>query len=697
MIRPGVVRALLVRDLRAQLRAPRLYVVASLYLLLQGFLFGVVYLRAPESAYRDLARVLTYGWVLLGPALAAGALAGERETHELDPLRDEPVAEGELVAAKALALGALVLALAGSYALPAGLAARLAPVPGAVLVCAGAGLVLVALAAGAVGLLASAIAGTTASALTLGVALVALVGGGVAGLGRGLDAGDPLWLLEPFLRGVLDVRPLLLLPAVTLGALVVAARVLAAGRAPPVVDPETGARLSAAAELGTWALRVATKIGPAALAAAALVVAGARLDAQRDLSGYLELAPATVARLEGLTQEVEVFVVPGEQGRRAVDDLLDEVARAGGGRVKVQPLDAAAFQARLRPLGLLVPPAAGLVVRVGNELRTLGGDDLDVRSGAAEAALERTLGALVTPGDRARIVFSEGHRERSLAPTPMDGPISLATWTSQLEIEGFRAQAVWLPEAGAAIGPGVVLAVVGPRDPFTPKELAVLRRHAEAGNPVLLALDPEHPATNAPLLAAVGMAAEEGQLVSPVGTLAGGGPTSLLLAPRAEDPLGAQLGELRVVVPGAMGLRAAPGTIASALLRTPDETRRVALDGDPRDRRQWVDPGARVVAMTRRGPGRVGVIADADLAGDGMLNAHPGNGVFLSALVCWLAERPLPAAATQLGLRTRRAVTEAELSRLTRGVGVAPAALVLLAGLGAWLGWRRRVGTRARS
>lgn len=687
MIRSGVVRALARRDALALARAPRGYVVASLYLLLQGFLFGVVYLRAPGSAYRDLARVLVYAWVVLAPALAGGSLAGEREVGELGALQDEPIGEGELVAGKALTLAGLVVLLAGSYALPAALAAHLAGTPPAVLACAGLGLTLVALTATGLGVLASAVAGTTASAIALGVSLVALCGGGASWLGRGQEVGDPLWLLEPFLRGVLDARPVLLLPAMALGALMLAARVLAAVRVPPPVDPETGARRSVVAELGTWSLRILRGLGPVAAILALVVAGSSRLDLDWDLSGYLELSPATVTRLRHLTQDVELFVVPSTEGRRPIDDLLDQVVRAGQGRVRLSPLDRDTFQARLRPLGLLVPPPEGMVVRIGEEVRAVGSENLDVRSGAAEATLEAAIGALMAPADSVTMLFTEGHRERPLTPQPMDGPISLATWVALLEVEGIRARSVWLPESGDALTTSSVLAVIGPRDPFTEPELARLRSHASAGGPVLLALDPEHPETNGPLLEAVGMRAEVGLLVSPTGTLAGAGATSLLLAPKAGHPLGALLDHLRVVVPGAMGL-----TGGEPLLETPAEAQRIDLGGDPRDRRSWRERGVRAVAMTRTAPGRVVVIGDADLTGDGAVTAHPGNGLFLGAAACWLADRPPPASSTRVALRTRTPVSREELARLTRWVGVAPTALVLLAGLLSWLGWRRRSG-----
>lgn len=694
-LRPSVLVPLVRRDLAALARSPRLYMLASLYLLSQGFLFGTAYLADPATSARSLARSLGYVWLLFAPALAAHAFAPEKESGELRALRGDPLAEEELVLAKALALGLVVVPLVATFALPALASARLGGAPPAALATALLGVELVACMATSVGLLASALAAQAGSALLLGLALLALVAGCGQWLFGGVAASDPLWLLDLLLRGKLDSRPLVLLPALMLACLLGATRVLQAERRAPHIDPETGRRPSALAEIRRLVSGGLARGLPLLLGLLLLAGLTRRAPLSWDVSGYLELTPGFQTQLGNLPGPVGIYRPPPPGGipQDPLSDLLDEMEQAAPGKVRVAPLDPEVFRAHLRPLGLITPPEDGLVLATAKALRVLAPEELDVPSGSAEAALARSLSDLLAPARRGRLLVADGHGERPrLAQFPGD-PDALGRLTRSLEVIGIESAGIWIQGEAEQLGPRDILAVLGPRTPLPPLEVEAIRDHHLRGGPVLLALDPEYPEGGEGLLEALGIESKPATVVDSRGTLAGGGPSTLLLPPSPDHPLGRLLGSTRVVLPSALSL--APGAGDRVLLRSGPGARLASSDEDLRDRFRWTDPGPKVLALTRDGgetSGRLVVLGDSEFATDGVLAAHPGNEALLTGVSAWLVGMPPPAAVPRRGLRVRAGVSREELTTLTQLIGVVPTVLVLTAGLLAWIRWRRRMG-----
>jgi ABC-type transport system involved in multi-copper enzyme maturation permease subunit len=696
-LRKALVLALARRDLLGLLRSPRLYVLASLYLLAQGTLFGVAYLADPGTAARSLARTLSYVWLVFAPALAANSFAAEKDSGELSSLLGDPVSEEELVAAKFLALTGVVLPLAGSFLLPALASTWLIQTPPTVLTSTLLGLELVALTATSIGIFASSVAGQVGSALLLGLALEVLfagVGMQVQGWITG-ESQDPLWLLDLLLRGILDSRSLILLPATGLLALTGATAFLRSTRFPPHIDSETGFRTGAFQEVGYLIGGLLRSAGPPLLGFVLLLGVVLKLPVSVDVSGYLGLTPGFQAQLHDLPAPVEIYrpVPLGGLHQDALADLLDEVVRKATGKILFRPLTPESFRSRLHPLGLASPPREGLVLASKVSLRVLPGDQLDVPSGEAEATLARGLADLLAPKLRGRLMLADGHGEKSRLPQFPGDPAALSVLARSLSVIGIQTSGIWLQGEAEHLGKQDILAVIGPQKPLPLTDMEAVWAHHKRGGAVLVAADPEFPEATQELLLGLGFSSLEGTVVDSHGTLAGAGPSTLLLSVSPKHPLGRVLGGIRLVIPSTLAWKPDPG---SKILVSSGAGARLAKKAvDLRDRFGWTDPGAKGLIQTRDGVGgRVVVLGDSELLTDALLRAHPGNDALLTALAAWLVHMPPPASVSLRALKLRKVLNEEELATLTQLVGVFPTLLVLGAGLLAWLRWRQRLATR---
>lgn len=697
-MRLSVLLALAGREVRAQLRAPRFYVVTAFYVFLVGFLYGLLVLEDPASALRGLARDTAFLWAFLAPVLGSGCLAGERPTGELEVLRAEPIDELELVCGKWLGLLALLLPLALAPVLVVLAGSPVVPFQGALLACTSLALLLLALVSSAAAIFASTISSHPASAAMTGVVLLGALGlAGAEGARRGASlawlaggsevrALSPLWLLDLLFRGQLDSRPIVLGVGVSLALLWLAARVLGAERFPASAIPVlTGRSLRA--------------ILPPLGFLACLHQGALRLHGAIDLAGYLTLDGQLVAAIAGLPEPLTVYrsTAPGVR-RDALDDLLDALAAQAPGKVRISTLGAEEYISTLRPLGLQLVPADGLVLRRGSRLRTISGGELTVESRDAERALLDALLSLDPTARRVMVRFSVGHGERPLRASASQGRDSLQTLARALMSEGYGVEELDLRAVARVEASSSVLVLPGPRVPFGPDELGRLRDLVAAGGRVLVLLDGENDDASRALARELGLPVQGGVVVDEAAgrTLAGGGPASLLAPVEAGHPLAAALGPLRIVVPGAISFEARPDWVP--LLRSSDQAHRVEPGRDPVDRSSWGSSGTQILGASREGArlagaARVALIGDCDLATDRIVSEYPGNTAFLASLVAWLAERPPPAAIPRAPLRVRPVIDRNQHQALVLGVAVLPPFLVLLAGFFAGRRYRLRLGS----
>jgi ABC-2 type transport system permease protein len=425
------------------------------------------------------------------------------------------------------------------------------------------------------------------------------------------------------------------------------------------------------------------------------------------------LDPATSAVLAELTQTATLTIVEPTYG--ALEPLYDEVARvadrlAQSGRVTVRRVDPAALpgglDAAARIAGLQPKDLAsngGVVVEVGGRRRVVDVFELAtidlaaptsnaIEQLAIEQALAGTLAELAAPAPITACATS-GHGELSLTDPDPKG----ADWTAignRLRGDGMTTIEV----AGSAFDHCTVVIVAGPIRELSAEDALALQRFANAGGGVLVAAA-ARPVPGGPELAATGL---EGML--------------------AADGLALPLA---IALDPSLTLRELPGllVIASGYAAHP-------INAGFADRRRtlWFQP--RVVGVTRGAQPLVSTTAngwgetdlvdkptkdDADLAGpvaiaavaahhrvvalgsaESFTNATLAGGasagdLWIEHAVRWLANRPTPS--VDVAARTPdqvRLVMTAGERRAVIALSVAGIPLAWLVLGGAIVLWRRR-------
>lgn len=685
-------RALARREVLSALRSPRYYILLGFYAFVQGYLFCILFLDDGAMAFRQLTREAAFLLLLAAPLLTAGSLAGEGDSGELRTLLAEPVDERTIVGGKALGSLVLLLPLPLMSLIPAigahlAAGADLAPMATAV-----AGLVLVAGACAAAGIFTSSFASHPAAAAVSALGL--LLGLGFLGVqtarveesvsfllgGSGPGALNPFWLADFLFRGVLDTRPLVLFPAAALLFLHLAVVVLRSRRM-GFGEREAAPGGPGRSRAVLVALHLAWASMPALLLFGAVHMVNVRVHGSWDLSGYLTLSGPTTRLLAALPEPARIYRVPQRSGARdRLADLLDEMARVARGRVVLDTWTPAVHQGELRPLGLLVRPADGVVVRLGGRVQALGMANLDVESRDAERAvldaLETMLPSVVPPA----VVLTEGHGERTL---PMLRRL--------LASEGLASVTLDLGSAGATLPSTALLAMVGPRTDPTPAEVALIGSHLAAGGPLLLCMDPDAPGAGLSVAALVGVTAGAGVVEDSSRSLAGAGASSLLVSPAAGHPVTDIIGRLTLVLPGSLSL--------TPVLPVEDPLRRILLATGAASR--VVPPGTagpHVLAFSVEGPRVAGafravVTGDADFLDDRLLG-YETNAAFAAALITWLARRPPPSAIPREPYAARPVLGRAGARIMLWTVAVLPAILWLALGFVAWRAYQTRVAGR---
>jgi ABC-2 type transport system permease protein len=722
------------RELQLVLRAPIVYVVGGLFLVVQGVAFAALVgalsdprRPAPLGALLEgqLAGTLLT-WVLelvVLTLLGARAIVDERRTGTWELLLTARVSETAAIVGKWLAAATIYALLwLPTLAYFALVAAFRADAGGWDVSTIASGY-LGAIALGAA-LLAWAIAASAAATSTLGagaLAFAALLGAFLVGE---LPALWPdLAAAHPALARALAVVSLR-------GELAALARGEVSATAIAFVIGLAATGLSLAIALASAGRRrrrdvrarfVATAL-VAAIAALAVALAARHPDASWDVSADQRnsLDAATRELLAELPAPATVTVVAPTLG--TLDALYDEVARVADRMAAIAPLvvrrvdpvaipgglDAAARAAGVPPEYLA--KRGGVVVELGVRRRVvdvfqLADIPLDgpaqIRGLAVEQAIAGALAEL-SESDRATACATTGHGERSLVERAPDR----GDWTAiadRLRGYGFAIEETDL--AGGVPAKCDVLVVAGPRAPLSPDEALAVQAFAKAHG-VLVA------AAAAPLptgeLADTGLSA----------VLAGDGlglPPAIVVDPTraaGNDPSATTL----VIVDG-YAPQAINDGFASKRATLWFRSRAVATRGGARalvsaSDASWGERDFARFPPTKDSDDLAGPVALAALGARGTMialgsaesfdSAHlaaigSANERWLARAIRFLAKRPLRRAAEgRRATEVRLVMTDGE-RRAVVALSIAGIPLVWLVVGGGFVWWRRRRGAKVRS
>jgi len=265
-----------------------------------------------------------------------------------------------------------------------------------------------------------------------------------------------------------------------------------------------------------------------ALAACWLLLLGfviSERDVKIDASYFRTSRPSesTQAIVKSLSEPLEVllFFPPVNEVRAEVEDYARDLAKATG-RAKVSSHD------RLLEPKLAekhrVSKDGTLVLSRGDKRETL---TLAVEMDTARAKL-RTLdqdvqkALLKLVSERRKVFLTTGHGELN---DPPQGPAAGAErapakdFKKLLELQNFTVRTLGISDGLANEVPAdaAVVGLIGPTRPLLAEEVAALRRYAERGGRLLLALDPQSPeaaASLAPVLEALDLAFDPAPLAN---------------------------------------------------------------------------------------------------------------------------------------------------------------------------------------
>ncbi|HUR77112.1 MAG TPA: ABC transporter permease [Acidimicrobiales bacterium] len=224
------------RELRSFAVSPFAYVVAALYLALNGLLFVSDLPGLTEARVDSWMRHAALLTVFVAPLLSMRALAEERRSGSLEVLLSSPVTDAAVVVGKYLGLlGAYTCLLAATAVYPLMIALWGAPDSGPI-VAGYVGLLLLGAASLGVGLLASALSRQQIVAAVLGFVTL-LVLWVLDSLAPHLGGGEGLLAylatnphVEPFVRGIIRPQDAVYYTTVAVVAQVVAAKALESRR-----------------------------------------------------------------------------------------------------------------------------------------------------------------------------------------------------------------------------------------------------------------------------------------------------------------------------------------------------------------------------------------------------------------------------------------------------------------------------------
>jgi ABC-type uncharacterized transport system involved in gliding motility auxiliary subunit len=353
---------------------------------------------------------------------------------------------------------------------------------------------------------------------------------------------------------------------------------------------------------------------------------------------HFTLSPQTHRVLRGLAREVKVTVFSQERSPsfNTYRDLLTSY-RSQSDRLRVEFVDPERRPALARQHG---------VTRTDTAVFESGAQTSRVTT-ASEAELTGAL-IRVSKDARKRIVFLEGHGERSLADQDKGG-FSLVK--AALEKQGYDVGTLSLLQERAVPENVSVLVLAGPRRPVTKEERERIGAHVDGGGRLLIMLDPQAEAGLEPLLAQWGVEAGRGVLIDVKDRLAQGDLTALMVRTFTEHEITHDF-TFAVLFPYSRHLsfqeNSGKGWEIVPLARTSanswaetDPNGRVYSFNEGRDIRGPLPLAAALTPQKAPPEGRqkaaVVVVGNSAFASNAYIN-FPGNTDFLLHALGWLAE-----------------------------------------------------------
>ena len=694
-----VIWAIAKREIRAVLRSPRYYILLAFYLFAQGYDFSVLFLDDGALAIRLLMKDIAFLALFAAPLITAGSIAGERESGELRFLLSEPISETQLVLGKALGGFLLLLPVGGSALIPVAAALWFSECAAAPLLLAVFGLILLSLACGAAGIFASSFTKHPASAAACSLGLLLLLAflgifatrsSGVTNFltgGAGPEALSPFVLCDYLFRGVVDSRPIVFFPLVTITFLVLAIIVLKSRRWQflDCEGPQGHEKLASRSSL--LSMGIIKMALPVVIVFWIVHIANVRVHYSYDLSGFLTLSPTFQRMLETVPQELHIYRVYRASNRRQLDDLLDEVIKKGKGSVIRHTWNVKKHFAQMRSLGLLLLPTDGLVLRMGNSVTTISEDNLDVDSRQAELSIAKAINILSPNESKFRVLFSKGHNEESTE--------ALRRLVSTI---GLKGESISLESVAQIPASSSALVIAGPRIDFTEGEVSIVKRYLDEGGRVLICIDHDRYKVCEPLLKLIPVKTSGRLVLDKVHTLAGGSYTSLIVVPKEEHAITKISGKLQLIMPGCTPVYLSPDredSLHANLIVAHRSAATVENRGQLSDPTTWETKGPYPLAVTVEGPKvkrpfYAAVFGDSDIFSDRILLSYPTNTTFALATMSWLCSQPPPAGITQGPLQVAVVISNVQARRMMYLVSVAPAFFAIFLGFIAWRQYRKR-------
>lgn len=245
---------------------------------------------------------------------------------------------------------------------------------------------------------------------------------------------------------------------------------------------------------------------------------GDRYSWRRDLSstGEFTLSEKTLNVLEGIRQDIDIYVYYERGARDAVRDLLTEYTRRNRRlHVRLEDLNEnpeLAERFGVTELGTIVFDAKDKFVR----LRTFGEEDI------TNALIKASR-----PGAK-KVYFLGGHGEKSFAEKGING---YATAAAALQRENYAPAPLALTESRDVPGDCGVLIIAGPKSALLDQEIEAIQRYMQRGGRVFCLLDPHFRTQIEDWVGRWGVHVGNDRVVdpSPTGQLLGRGPMTPLV------------------------------------------------------------------------------------------------------------------------------------------------------------------------
>ncbi|WP_437994541.1 Gldg family protein [Sorangium sp. So ce145] len=250
-------------------------------------------------------------------------------------------------------------------------------------------------------------------------------------------------------------------------------------------------------------------LGFAAVYSALFVFAASKLDLKADFSYYRTARPgeSTKRVAESLTAPLKITAFYPQQNEvgAEVEGYLREV-KAASPQITVEVQDrllvpALAKEAKVTQDGVIVLSRDGSreTLTVGSDIKSAG-----AKLKSLDADFQKVLLKVIRPQRTAYLTV--GHGELNESASSPEGRTT-KNLRKLLESQNYVVKDLGLAQGlGSEIPKDAsVVIVLGPQKAFLPEEVAALKRHAEEGGHLLLALDPDAKVDLDPLAGAVGL------------------------------------------------------------------------------------------------------------------------------------------------------------------------------------------------